>query len=117
MVAASAAPLPVHPLLDDRPLAVVGDDEAVQIEVEAVLDGGAVDLGDEPACLRKGGAVEAGELAGRDQLVRRLPRMAAAAAADPDAELAGQRVEAALEGADDAGRDSRGVPVHSHHRA
>jgi hypothetical protein len=28
---------------------VVGDDEAVEIEVEAVLDGGAVDLGDQPA--------------------------------------------------------------------
>src|SRR5688500_19197255 len=79
MVAASAAPRPVHPLLNDRPLAVVGDDEAGQIEGEAVLDGGAVDLGGDPACLRKGGAVEAGDLADRDQLVLRLSRMAAAA--------------------------------------
>jgi hypothetical protein len=42
---------------------------------------------------------------------------AAASSADPEAELAGARVEAALQGADHAGGDSGAVPVHPHHRA
>ena len=53
-------------------LAVVGDDEAVQVELEAVLHGGAVDLGDEAAGLRERGAVEADPLADRDELLRGL---------------------------------------------
>jgi hypothetical protein len=60
----------------------------VQIEIEAVLHGGAVDLGDQPARRRQRRAVEADALADRDQLLRRLARMLAAPAADMDAELA-----------------------------
>ena len=43
--------------------------------------------------------------------------MAPASAADADAELARTRVEAALQRADHAGGDARGVPVHAHDRA
>ena len=43
--------------------------------------------------------------------------MLAAPAADVNAEFALQRGQAALESADDARRDARGVPVHSHHGA
>ena len=50
--------------------AVVGDDEAVQIEIEAVLHRGAVDLGDEAARLGERGAVEADALADGDELLR-----------------------------------------------
>ena len=82
MVAARLAGVAVHPLLDDHPAPVVGDDEAVQIEVEAVLHGGAVDLGDEPARGRERGAVEADSVADGDKLVRGLARMRAASAAD-----------------------------------
>ena len=89
----------------------------MQIEVEAVLHGGAVDLGDEAAGSGEGGAVEAGALAGGDQLGGRLARMPAAAAADVDAELARQRVEPALQRADHAGGDAGRMPVHPHHRA
>ena len=53
MIAARLPALAVHALLDHDPVAVVGDDEAVQVEIEAVLHGGAVDLGDEPARLRQ----------------------------------------------------------------
>jgi hypothetical protein len=49
VVTARLTLLAVHALLHHRPLAVVGDDEAVQIEIESVLDGGAIDLGDEAA--------------------------------------------------------------------
>ena len=88
MVAARLPLLAVHALLHHRPLAVVGDDEAVQIEIESVLHGGAVDLGDEPAGARQRRAVEADAFAERRQLLRRAARMLAAAAADVDAKLA-----------------------------
>ena len=45
VVSARLAASVVHPLLDDHPLAVVRDDEAVQVQVESVLHGGAVHLG------------------------------------------------------------------------
>ena len=98
-------------------MAVVGDDEAVQIELEPVLHRGAVDLGDEPARLRQRRAVEADALADGDELVRRLPRMPAAPAADMDAELARERRQPALQRADHAGGDAGGMPVHAHHGA
>ena len=107
----------VHALLDDHPMAVVGDDEAVQIEVETILDGGAVDLGHEPAGIGERGAVDPDPLADRRQFVWRLARLLAAAAADMDSEFARQRLEAALQRADHARGDARGVPVHAHDRA
>ena len=97
MVAARLPRVAVHPLLDDDPAPVVGDDEAVQVEVEAVLHGGAVDLGDEAARGRERGAVEADPLADRDELVRGLARMRAASAADIQAQFAGERIEPALQ--------------------
>ena len=41
----------VHALLNDDPFGVIRHDEAVQIEVEPILHGGAIDLGNEPARL------------------------------------------------------------------
>jgi hypothetical protein len=38
------------------------------------------------------------------------------AAADMDAEFVAERRQPALQGADDAGGDAGGVPVHAHHR-
>ena len=107
VVAPSQARLAVHALLNDCPLAVVRDDEAMQIKVEAVLHGGAVHLGDEPAGLRQRRAIEADARADGRELQRRLARMSAAPAADMDAELARERRQAALQRADDARRDSR----------
>src|SRR5215211_4239246 len=74
MVAARLLEGAVHALLHDHPSAVVGDDEAVQVKLEAVLHRGAVDLGDEAARIREGGAVEADPLARRFELLRGLPR-------------------------------------------
>ena len=71
-------------------MSVIGDDEAVEIEVEPVLDRRAVDLGDQPARRGERRAVEPDPLADRDELMRRLARVIAAAAADMDAEFAGQ---------------------------
>ena len=114
VVAARLPGILVHALLHDDPVPVVGDDEAVQIEIETVLHGGAVDLGDQPARLGERRAVEADPVADRHKLMRCLPGMLAAAAADMDAELAGQRRQAALQRPDDAGRDAGRVPVHAH---
>ena len=114
MVAASRAARIVHALLDDGPFALVGDDEAVQIEVEAILNGGAVDLRHQPADVGERGAVDADPLADRGEFKGRLSRLLAAAAADMDSEFARQRLEPSLQRADHARGDARGVPVHAH---
>jgi hypothetical protein len=107
----------VHALLDDDPFAVVGDDEAMQVEIEAILDGGAVDLGDQPAGARQRRAIDAGARAHGQQFIRRPARLRTAAAADMQAELARQGRQAALERAEHAGGDAGRVPVHAHHCA
>jgi hypothetical protein len=107
VIAACLPLLAVHALLYHRPLAVVGDDEAVQIEIEAVLHGGAVDLGDEAAGAGQRLAIQADAVAQRHELLRRAARMLAAPAADVDAKLMLQRRQAALQRADDARGDAR----------
>ena len=98
-------------------MAIVGDDEAVQVEVETILNGGAVDLRHQPADIGERGAVDSDPLADRGEFMRRLSRLLAAAAADMDSEFARQRLEPALQRADDARGDARGMPVHAHDRA
>ena len=90
MIAPGLPAIAVHALLDHGPVPVIGDDEAVEIEVEPVLDRRAVDLGDEPTRFRQRRAVETDPIADRYKLMWRLPRMIAAPAADVDAELSGQ---------------------------
>src|ERR1700676_4925415 len=116
VVAARLLPVAIHALLHHRPLAVVGYEEAVEVEIEAVLHGGAVDLGDQTACADESGTVETETFAECLQFVRRLPRMLASAAADVDAEFVRERRQPALEGADDAGGYAGRVPVHAHDR-
>jgi hypothetical protein len=115
MVAPGLFLIAVHALLDHRPSAVVGDEETVQVEIEAILDGCAIDLGDKTARARQGGPVEPYTVTQRVKFVRSFPRMLAATAADVDTEFVLQRAQAALQSTDDAGRDPRRMPVHSHH--
>jgi len=117
VVAAGLATRAVHALLHHHPLPIVADDEAMQVQVETVLHGGAVDLGDQAAGTCQGGAVEAGARGDAEQFVRGGARMPATPTADMHAEFAGQRRQATLERTDHAGGDARGVPVHAHHRA
>ncbi len=117
VIAPGLAAIAVHALLDHDPVSVIGDDEAVQIEVEPILHRRAVDLGDQPACRGERGAIKPDPIADRDQFMRRLARVIAASAADMDAELRGQRRQATLQRADDARGDAGGMPVHPHHRA
>ena len=114
VIAARLTAAVVHALLHDGPLPVIGDDEAVQIEVEAVLHRGAVDLGDQAADAGQFAPVDADAVADRQQLGRRLTRVPAAPAADADAEFALERSEPALERANDAGGDARRMPIHAH---
>ncbi len=97
MVAPGLAARAVHALLHHHPMAVVGDDEAVQIEIETVLHGGAVDLRHQPARRGQGRAVKSDAIADRHELAGRLPRVLAAPAADVNAELVLQRREPALQ--------------------
>ena len=66
MIAPGLPAVAVHPLLDHDPAAIVGDDEAVQIEIKPVLHGGAVDLGDQPAGFGQRRAVQADPIADRE---------------------------------------------------
>ncbi len=117
VIAPRLPPRAVHPLLHDDPGAVVGDDEPVQVQLEAVLDGGAVDLRDQAARLHQRRRVQAAALAQRRQLVGRAARVTPAPAADVQPQLVRDRGQPALQRADDAGRDPGRVPVHPHHGA
>src|SRR5262249_47582348 len=109
--------LAIHSLLHDHPIAFIGDDEAVQIKIETVLDGGAVDLGDKAACSRELAAVKADAIADGQELLRRQRGLMAPTAADMQTKLAAERSEPALKRSEHARGDARGMPVHSHHRA
>jgi hypothetical protein len=89
VIAPGLAAIAVHALLDHDSVSVIGDDEAVQIEVEPILGRCAVDLGDKPACFGERGAIELDPITDRDQFMGRPARVIAASAADMDTELCG----------------------------
>src|SRR3954447_11455288 len=107
----------IHALLHDRPLRVGGDEEAVHVKIKTVLDRGTVDLRHQAAGPREHCAIEADAVAELQQLIWRLARMLAPAAADIDAELVLERTKSALQRADHGSGDAGGVPVHPHHSA
>ena len=69
VIAPGLLAIAVHALLDDNPFAVIGDDEAVQIEIEPILHRGAVDLRDQAAGLGQRAAVEPDALADRNEFM------------------------------------------------
>jgi len=73
VVAAGLPELAVHPLLYNDPMAVVGHDEPVQIELETVLHSGTVDLGYQAAGCGERRPIKAYPAPDLDQFVRRLP--------------------------------------------
>ena len=87
----------VHALLNDRPLAGLRQDEAVQVDLEAVDDRVVVDLGREPAGPHQRLAVEAGLVGDRSQFGWRVARVLAAAAADINPQLMRARIQSALQ--------------------
>ncbi len=111
VIAAREARATVHALLHDGPLPIGGQHETVQIEIEPILQGGAVHLRHQPAGAREGRAVDADAIADRGQLVRRAAGMRAAAAADIETEFVLPRAQSTFERADHAGGDAGGMPV------
>src|SRR5215204_4116192 len=107
----------IHALLNDGPFSVVGDDEAVEVEIETVLHRRAVDLGHQAARSRQRGSVKSHTVADREQFMRGLPRVFPAPAAYVDTEFLLQRRQPTFERADDAGGDAGRMPVHAHRRA
>src|SRR5262245_57216783 len=95
-----------HALLHDGPFAVVCDDKAMEVEIEAVLHSGAIDFGHQPARFGERGSIESDIVCDRHEFVRRLPGMFATAAANVDAELLLQRNQPSLERTDHAGGDA-----------
>ena len=91
MIAACLFALATHSLLNDDPAAFIGDDEAVQIKIKAVLHGGAINLGDEAAHGGEFVAIKADAISDRHKLSRRATRMIAAPAADMQTEFVAER--------------------------
>ena len=115
VIAAGLALVAVHALLHHGPVAVVGDEEPVQVEIEAVLHGRAVDLGDEAAGAGEG-------MAHRSRCDRRAPLSSSGVRREclprpPQTWMPSspcQRRETALQCADHAGGDAGRMPVHAH---
>jgi hypothetical protein len=87
VIAAGLPELAVHPLLYNDPMAVVGNDEPVQIELETVLHSGTVDLGYQAAGCGERCSIKSYVVPDGDQFVRRLPRIPPTPSADMDPEL------------------------------
>ena len=68
MIAASRSACLVHALLHNDPMAVVRHDEAVQVEVEPVLKGGAVDLRHQSADVGETRSIKSDALTDLNQL-------------------------------------------------
>jgi hypothetical protein len=114
MIASCLLALRVHSLLNHGPASIVGNDEGMKIEIEAVLHGGAVDLGHQSTCLGEHCAVEAYPLSDGKQLVWGLSRKSSAAAAHMDAKFVPQWSKPAFQGTDHARGDTGRMPVHAH---
>src|SRR5688572_21371843 len=97
MVTARLAAAAVHALLHHAPGARARNEEAVQVEREAVLHGRAVHLGHQPALAGQLGAVETGALADAAKLRRCLARVFAAPAAHVEPQLLLHGLEPAFE--------------------
>ena len=117
MIATGLAPTAIHALLNDDPASIVRHDEAVQVKIEAILDGGAIDLGDEAARGGKRRAVEPDTVANGHKLLGCIARVLAATAAHMQTKFVFKRLQSPFQCADHAGGDAGGMPIHSHHRA
>ena len=77
----------IHALLDDGPMALIGDEETMQVEVEAILHSGTVDLRDQSAGSCQCRGVKPDPIAKRLEFCWGFARMLAATAAYVDAKL------------------------------
>jgi hypothetical protein len=96
VIAPSLPPVIIHSLLNHNPLGVIGHDKPMQIKIEPILDGGAINLCDEPACGGERQAIDADAVADGRQFIRGFARLRATSAADMDSKLTGQRCQSTL---------------------
>src|SRR6185436_9334796 len=107
----------VQALLYYGPFACGRDYKTVQVDLKAVGDCVVVDACSETACTHQSVAVETALVRECSKLVGCVARKAAAPAADVKTEFVCAWCETALKCTHHGGRDSGGVPVHSHHCA
>src|SRR6187431_2276349 len=117
MIAASLATTRIHALLDDGPGAAACHEETVQVEPKAVLHRGAVDFCNQTAGATELHAVEPRALGDGEQLGRRFARMVAPPTAHEQTELVLHWTQTALQSAEHARGDTRGMPIHPHDRS
>src|SRR5256714_2313891 len=117
MVAARSSVVVAHALLYDRPLAFAGDEEAVMIDPEAVLDCRGINFRCHATVVGEASAVDASAVAVIDQLVGSSSGYFALAAGNENAELTSAFDEALLERSANGGRDAARVPIESQHAA
>ena len=67
----------IHALLYDGPLTIVRNYKAMQVKIESVLDGGAVNFGDQPTRQPECIAVKPRTLRNQQQFLRRPARVLA----------------------------------------
>src|SRR3954470_19868399 len=103
MIAPGLSRFAIHPLLHDCPLAVISDDESMQIEVETILQRSAVHFGHQPADARKAQTVKTDSITEIGQFPRRKSRMPSPAATDMQAQLPRKGLKTALKRAKHAG--------------
>src|SRR6186713_718841 len=97
----------VHALLHDRPVAVLCENERVQVDLKAVAHRVVVDASGEAAGSHEGVAVETRAIRDLSKFVRRLTRLSAATAADINPELVRPRIQPALQRTHHRRRDPR----------
>ncbi len=115
VIAASEARGGIHALLDHSPLARTGDDEGMEIELEAVRDGVVIDARSQAAGASQILSVEASGIAEREKFDGSFCGVLAATAAKGETEFGGARIQATFEGTENGSSDSRRVPIHAHY--
>ena len=111
VVAAGRGGRVVHPLLDDRPAAVRGKEEIMDVDLVAVLDRVVVDLCREPREIDEAGRVDGNLGPARHDLIGRPAGVRALSAGGKKPELGLDSRDALLDGGADRGGHAGGMPV------
>src|ERR1700744_2313167 len=106
MITTRLPALAIHALLHHRPMSVGSDNEAMQVQIKAVLNSGAIDLRDQPTCLAQNGAIDAGLVPDAQELFWGLARVLSPASANKETKLALQGRQTTFERSENTGGDA-----------
>src|SRR3954466_9686258 len=115
MIASSHRRVRIHALLNDRPLSVVRDYEAMKIKLKPILDCIVVHARGQPAAARERISIQAGAFGVCLQFLGSLTRVATTATADEYSQLARARIQSTFERAYHRSSYARRMPIHAHH--